>query len=416
MKKNIGLLPWINQQRLRDYPRLMLITTWVILAANILLRNGWQGGLGQIIGGDFIMFYSTGQLYAENPSLIYNYDQQAQLQQSLVSPTILPGLNPFMNPPYVAPIYRLLNILPLPSAFIAWTVLMIAFALITVFILVRIIPAEIAAQGLNRTQLLVLVLSFFPFIESLQAGQNSGLTLLLMTCLVYFTYKEQHFLAGTCAGLMIYKPQYVIGFLILWVVWKNIKSLSGFAIVALLWIGLFYNANGLSLFREYQSLSQVFVLLPYMRGFPAYILVTFYGLLTTLLPESTQAYSYYLSQALLVFSVIALAYYAFRIRLQPTLDRTPAIIMAILLPLLATPYALLHDLVILIPAFILWARYQPSRKLLIIAIVIYFGTFFLTLIGALTHIALNALLVISLVVLVMKWLVKKIPRTANLLG
>jgi hypothetical protein len=407
MRNLKGTSTWINEKRLRDYPRLMLIATWLIIVLNILFRDGWQGGLGQIIGGDFIMFYSTGRLYNEDPSKIYNYDQQAQIQQALASPTILPGLNPYMNPPYVAPIYSLLTALPLPWAFLTWTVSMIILAFISVRVLIMIVPDETKIKGLNYTQLLILVLSFFPFIESLQAGQNSGLTLLLMTGLIYFTSKEKHFLSGVVAGLMIYKPQYILGFLILWVVWKNIKSLAGFALVALAWIGSFYLANGSELFRDYQNLSQVFILLPYFEGFPAYILVTLYGLLSTLLPQSAQPFTYGLTQAVLVGSVTALALYAFNTRHKPIIDRIPAIVLAILLPLLATPYALLHDLVILIPGFVLWTRYDPRRELLLAAITIYFGAFFLTLLSALNHIALNALLVIGLVALIIYYLARR---------
>jgi hypothetical protein len=257
------------------------------------------------------------------------------------------------------------------------------------------------------------VLSFFPLIESLQAGQNSGLTLLLMTCLIYFTLKERHFLTGVFAGLLIYKPQYVLGFLIVWVVWKNVKSLAGFTLIALFWIGSFYLLNGIELFRTYQSLSPIFVLLPYIAGFPAYILITLYGLLSTLLPQSTQPYSYGFTQVVLLVSSLALAYYAFRIRLRPTIERTPAFILAILLPLMATPYALLHDLVILIPALALWARYNPGRELLITTIIIYFGAFFLTLVSALSHIAFNALLVIGLVILVIMRLVNGLQHPAS---
>src|SRR4030065_2288255 len=186
----------VNEKRRRDYPRLMLIATWLIILLNILFRDGWQGGLGQIIGGDFIMFYSTGRLYNEDPSKIYNYDQQAQIQQALASPTVLPRLNPYMNPPYVAPIYSLLTALPLPWAFLTWTVSMIIFAFISVRLLIVIVSDDIKTKGLNRTQLLILVLSFFPFIESLQAGQNSGLSLFLLSCLIYFIFKEKNFLFG----------------------------------------------------------------------------------------------------------------------------------------------------------------------------------------------------------------------------
>ena len=410
MKSLDGISAWINQKRLRDYPRLMLIATWLILALNILFRNGWQGGLGQIIGGDFIVLYSAGLLYRENPSSIYDYDQQALSQQTLVSPTVLPGLNPYISPPYVASAYSLLTPLPLPWAFLLWTAAMIAFAFISVKLLMGLLPAEIKAKGVSTSYLMILVLSFFPFIESLQAGQNSGLTLLLTTCVLYFYFKERYFLAGISAGLMIYKPQYVLGFLILWLVWKNIKSLAGFTLVALVWIGSFYLANGIELFIAYQNLTQTLVLLPYFEGFPAYILVTLYGLLSTILPQSAQPYTYGLTQVVLLGGLLALAYYAFRIRHKPVIERIPAITLAILLPLLATPYVLLHDLVILIPVFVVLARYNPHRELLLTVIVIYFGAFFLTLLSALSHIALNALSVIGLVIMIIWWLARGLPQ------
>lgn len=406
-------LTWFNQKRLRDYPRLMLVATWLILGANIMFHDGWQGGLGQIIGGDFIMFYSTGLLYEDNPASIYDYDQQAKIQQQLVNPTVLPGLNPYMNPPYVAQVYGLLTKLPLEWSFIAWTALMIFFAILSIMVLIKIIPSEVKNNGLTRTQFIVLIMSFFPFIESLQAGQNSGVTLLLITCLVYFSLRERHYLAGVMAGLMLYKPQYILGFLILWVVWKNIKSLLGFAFVAIFWIGSFYVANGLSLFYTYQDLSQLFLTLPYIAGFPAYILVTLYGLLTTIFPQSIQPFLYGLSQATLVIGMLFLVVYAYQSRKEPVIDRTPAITLAILLPLLATPYALLHDLVILFPAFALWAHYNPSRKLLLVAICVYFGTFILTFLSALSHVALNTFIIAGLTASVSLWIYRDYRRLSG---
>jgi hypothetical protein len=412
----VGLSPassWINQKRLRDYPRLMLLATWLILLLNLLFRSGWQGGLGQIIGGDFIMFYATGLTYNDSPEQIYNYDLQTQTQQSLVAPTVLPGINPYMNPPYVAPLYTLLTTLPLTWSYLSWTVLMIIFAILAAIMMMSILPNGIVAKGLSRGQLIILVMSFFPLIESFQAGQNSALTLFLMTCVIFLTIKERNFLAGIFAGFMIYKPQYILGFLILWVVWKNWKALAGFSLVAIFWIGSFYIAHGFGLFRTYQELSQVFVMLPYIEGFPAYILVTLYGLLSTLFPQSAQPYTYAFSQFVLGMSIIALAMYAFSLRHKSTLERIPAITLAILLPLFATPYALLHDLVLVIPAFVLWAHYQPSRSLLLAAIATYFGAFFLTLVSALSHIALNAMLVIGLIALIILCLVKRSPRPAQ---
>ena len=394
----------INQRRLRDYPRLMLVTAWAILAINLLLHQGWQGLLGQIIGSDFIMFYSTGLIYRSHPNLIYDYDEQLRVQQSLIHPTVLPGLNPFMNPPYVAPLYSMLTSLPLSWAISLWTCLMLLCVVVAVRWMAGFIPPGVRSSGLNFGQLLIIVLSFFPLIEGLQAGQNHGLTLLLVTALIFFTFSGRGYLAGVAAGLLLYKPQFVLGFLIIWVVWRQYKALAGFCGVALIWIGSFFISHGYQLFQDFQQLSQVFLLLPYIEGFPRYILVTIYGLLTSILPQSFQPAIAWISNGLFILAAGGLAYLAYRLRHQPMERRIPALALALLYPLIATPYTLLHDLLILIPGFVLWARYDSSHRLMHTAIIIYLGAFFLTLAAALTKIALVSMLVICLAVAVIIWL------------
>jgi hypothetical protein len=85
------------------------------------------------------------------------------------------------------------------------------------------------------------------------------------------------------------------------------------------------------------------------------------------------------------------------------INRTPALVLAILFPLVATPYALLHDMLILIPGFIVWARYSKSPNLLYAAIVIYIGGFFLPLLASLIKIALVSTLTIGLVLVIFLW-------------
>lgn len=92
-------MPILNAKRVRDYPRLMLFSTWLIIGLNLLFHQGWIGAFGQVLAGDFIMFYSTGSIYRTNPFQIYDYQTQIQTQQALVAPTVLPGYNPYMNPP-----------------------------------------------------------------------------------------------------------------------------------------------------------------------------------------------------------------------------------------------------------------------------------------------------------------------------
>jgi TRAP-type C4-dicarboxylate transport system permease small subunit len=393
----------INAKRLRDYPRLMLFSTWLILAINLLLHQGWIGAFGQLIGGDFIMFYSTGQIYRSNPDLIYDYDTQIRTQQELVNPTILPGYNPYMNPPFMAPFYSLLTYVPLNWAIIIWTLLAILSVFVSAYLLYRLFFISQQKPTFPCGQLIVIIFSFFPFLEGLQSGQNHWLTLLLVSAIIYAIFKEQPFLAGALAGVLIYKPQFVLGFILIWLIWKNWKALLAFGLVALGWAGIFMLVNGFDLYWVYLQLSQVFMNLPYIPGFPNYLLVTFYGLLTSIFPQSAQTVLSILSQILLMIYAGGLAWLAYQYRKSDNLQRIPVFLAALIFPLLATPYALLHDMLILIPAFVLVSIYSKSRYTLYAFIIIYLGSFFLTFIAVLTKIAWVSLLVIGLFISILIW-------------
>jgi hypothetical protein len=399
-------MAFLNSRRLRDYPRLIFISTWLILCVNLLFHQGWIGAFGKVIGVDFIVFYETGLIFRSDPSMIYDLATHDVIQKSIVWPSIIPSNNAYLNPPYVAPFFSLLTYLSLPMAYAIWSFLAIISCLITCYFLYQQIPAQLVKSGLTYLQMVVITLSFFPFIEGFLAGQNHWLSLLIVTGILLFTIKERWFLAGMMAGLLLYKPQYVIGFLILWLIWGKYKALISFGIVSLTWIGLYALFHGFESMQTYVEFSQAYMFLPYIEGWPNYLLTTIYGLLTSIFPIQQQPNVYIVSQATFFLSCICLGWLAYILRKQQYDKRTPAIIAALLLPLLATPYALLHDLVILIPGFVLWARYSPSRTLLYMAILTYTGTIALTLMGALAKFALLPFLTIFLVIMLILWIYK----------
>jgi len=390
----------LNRKRLHDYPWLMFITTWLILAANLLLRQGWLGGLGQIIGSDYITLYAAGLLQRADPGLLYNFDAQFQTQQEIIQPTSLPGLNPFISPPYVAFAYSLVTFLPLAWSFALWSVLTLLFIAAAVYGVKKILPPT---PGLDYRQLLVITLSFFPFIEGFQVGQNHGLTLLLMTGVLLFTLRERYALAGALAGLLLYKPQLVLGFLILWLVWDKWRALAAFAAVAAAWAGSYYLLFGTPPFLAYLEASPALLMLPYEPGFPGYLITTLYGLLASLLPASAAPASQIISQYIFIVLGFALASEGFRARKAASSQKAMLLFLALLYPLAAAPYVQLHDLLLLIPGFALWRQADRSRRVLYCAVIVYLGAFFLTLPAAMVGIALPALLVIGLLAAMVYW-------------
>jgi hypothetical protein len=397
-------MSFINTRRLRDYPRLVLVSAWLILGINLLFHQGWIGAFGQVIGGDFIVFYKTGVIYRSDPALIYDYATQDSVQKSIVSPSIIPSNNPFQNPPFAAPLFALLTYVSLPVSFSIWSFIAILSSIIACYGLSKLVPINFVESGLSYKQLVIITLSFFPFIEGLLAGQNHWLSLLLTTGILITMLKERWYLSGMMAGLLLYKPQFIVGFLILWFIWGKYKALLSFGIVSICWIGIFTLLNGLGLFQTYAQLSQAYLFLPYIQGWPNYLLATFYGLLTSIFPIEQQPIIYLFTQIVFISCGLGLAWFAFKLRKHPIEEQTPVIVAALLFPILATPYVLLHDLVVLIPGFILWARYSSSQNLLYAAIITYIGTFVLTLIGALSKFAWLPLLIIYLVIVMIMWI------------
>jgi hypothetical protein len=390
----------INSRRIQDYPRLIFLATWVILAANLLLRQGWLGGLGQIIGSDFITLYASGIIYRSDIDRLYDFNFQEEVQQILIDPTTLPGVNPFISPPYVAHFYSLFTHIPLTWAFVGWSMVSLLFILMAACWLAKIIPEHV---HLTIPQLLVILLGTFPFVEGFQVGQNHTLTLLLFTGMAYYTIRKRPWLGGLMAGLLLYKPQLIIGFLILWIIWRNYKSLASFGAVVLVWIGSFALINGIESFQDYLETSRALLLLPFIEGFPGYLLVTPYGLLTSLLSRSELPVIQIVTQVISIGVGIATIYMAFKFRRLPLEKRAPAIILSIIFPLIATPYALLHDLLILAPALVLCSYFVSNQRLLHFSIWIYLGSFFLTPISMLTEIALVALIPLSLILIIWPW-------------
>jgi hypothetical protein len=386
---------FFNSKRLRNYPKIFLITIAVAFMINIVTHDGWLGGGGKIIGSDFVTLYGAGELYRENIDGLYDFGAQYEIQQELIHPTQLPGLNPFISPPYVAFLYSIMTTITLPVSFAVNVLCTLVAIVLAVFGMVKMAPGWLLEAGLGRKRLLILVASFFPFSIGLLVGQNHGFTLLLITGIVLFSISGRWTLAGILAAALIYKPQFVLGFLILWLVWKEFKAIFSFAVSAGILVGSPIIQYGMQPFLEYFSISSTLWDLPYITGFPGSLLVTPYGMLTTLLPVGASSSIRALLLILFILLGIGLAWFGIRDRERLLNQRSTSMILALLFPLLATPYVLVHDLVILVPAFILWTHETKEKLVLSVAIFTYIGGLVFPIFGDLIHIAFVAILPIT---------------------
>jgi hypothetical protein len=395
---------FINERRLRVYPRLVLLVVCSVQAFNILFRQGWQGGLGQVIGLDFIILYTGGLLYRTDIAHLYDYPTQLAAERLLIRPTALPGSGPFSNPPFVAWGYSAITHLPLVWAFLLWSVFTLVFLILAIDLSVRyLIPPWLVKAGLTRSRLIIVLLSFWPFFGGFHAGQNHGLTLLLATGITVASLSGRWYLAGFSAGFLLYKPQFVFGFLIVWLIWREYKALASFIAVALAWVGVVVISNGFDPYIAYQSTIHQILQLPYNAGWPAYLMTTPYGLLVTLLPQKLFAAVLFSTRLLTVAASVGIAWFAFRCRKISCSNRRPALVFALLYPFFATPYVLYHDLLILVPVFLLLsADREVAGRLLYAAIITYFGVLVMLLLGKKFNVALFVIIPAGLLALHLK--------------
>jgi len=138
------------------------------------------------------------------------------------------------------------------------------------------------------------------------------------------------------------------------------------------------------------------LLLPFIEGFPGYLLTTLHGLVSSVMPASTAETINLLSQAVFVLVGGFLGWCAYQQRKQANSPQIPIVVLAVITPLAFSPYVQFHDLLLLVPAFTAWGVYDRSRPILWAAVVTYLGAFLLLPLSALTGIAWVAILPIGL--------------------
>jgi hypothetical protein len=401
-------MSFINSRRLRDYPRLMLGTMFFVLLLNILLRQGWMGALGQIIGGDFLAQYSGGLLYRQHPEQLYDFVSQYTTQQSIVEPTSLWGVNIYTYPPYVALIHSLSTYLPYLPSLLFRTLLTISYTLLASYIIYQyLIPQYVKGSSLTTRHIVVLTFSFMPFVVGLQMGQNHGLTLFLITGILAAVFYEKWLTAGILCGFLLYKPQFALGFLVIFLMWRQFKPIAAAALIALCWNSIVWLQNGVDIFLRYLQVTPQFLQLPYLKGAGGEMQVTPYGLLVSLLPQQYWTTVLNAYKLWLLGLLILLAFVAYQFRNKPIQERIPILILATLFGLVAAPHSLVHEMIILIPVFALCAWVSKSRTLLYLIIAVYLGVLFLIPLSYQWGIALLAFIPIGSFLAVLIFIIRR---------
>jgi hypothetical protein len=392
----MAIWKFLNNKRLRDYPRLILIASGGVILFNVFMSNGWIGGLTRILmWGDFIDYYAAGILYKNNIAQLYDPAIQESTQLKLIAPTVPPGVTFYSYPPNAALLHSVLQYISLPINILLLCCISLFCVVVAAKLMHRyIVPEWLDNGGLSFLQLSILILSSFAYIEGFTAGQMHSITLLLMVGILLATVKEKWFIAGLLAAGLTYKPQFVIGFVFVWLVWKKYTAVLSFIFFTLIWNAIVLITKGLNPYLDYFNFTKNMIYLPNIKeGFPNAILSTTYSLIASMLPVKYAMIWTVVYFGIIIIFLALFGLLVYKLRKQPMSDQNVILAMALLVPLLITPYALLHDILLLFPVMILLAAdRQGDRRLLIFAISVYLAMLVIPLLSFSSKIALTGII------------------------
>ena len=188
------------------YPRLGLVAglaMWVVWGVSSAFGPGNLDLNGQVIGTDHSAFHTAAVLIGEGRGeTLYDYPALTAFRARQIELVGKPGfLDPYRNPPFYALLYRPTAELPFIASFAVWAVL----GLLVFIAGVRLV------HGPHIGKLLAWAVSFFPVFAAVSFGQNTLLSFGVFALAYHAIARDRRFIAGLTAGLLVYKPQLLLG-------------------------------------------------------------------------------------------------------------------------------------------------------------------------------------------------------------
>jgi alpha-1,2-mannosyltransferase len=186
---------WLTADRATAWVRTLAVVTAVVVVAWVALSRHGVDPMGNLLGTDFISFWTAARLVVQGApaSAVYD-DHLLQAAQRAAFPGVDVGFSPFPYPPVFVLICLPLGLAPYLPALAAWT----AVTGVAYWRVVRAWSAGAFASTLAA-------LAFPAALLNLGNGQNGFLTTALFGAGT-LALRRRPLLGGACLGLLIFKP------------------------------------------------------------------------------------------------------------------------------------------------------------------------------------------------------------------
>jgi alpha-1,2-mannosyltransferase len=203
---------------------------WLGYAVSLALGGGSHDAAGHPVGADHVQYYVVGRLVDEGDApLIYDESTMTRRQKEIAGEG-WKGYLPFRYPPFYALAFAPTSRLGYLGSFLAWTALGLLCLLASGWLL-----------GVPWRTWLLWSFCFYPVFAAFSFGQNSLLSLFVLSAAAALWLRDRPLLAGLVLGLLAFKPVIALGVGLLWIfdARRSWRGLLGIVITtgALLLIG-----------------------------------------------------------------------------------------------------------------------------------------------------------------------------------
>ncbi len=340
---------WLNPKRVK-YPWIISGIFWAAWLFTLVAGKGNTDLAGNLKGTDFAAFYGAGKIILMGRSAeLYSLDLANAMQQALYGFTAT-GFNPYLNPPHFALFMVPFALLPYLLAYAVWILL----GLLCLWFSIKWLGVE------NPKRAFLWALTWFPVFCVVSFGQNSFITLAI-TCLTYSLWmRERNFAAGIIFSLLLFKPQFLAGIGLLWLLdWrKNWKALTGLGLGALCQAGLSALLLPEASLAYLDYARTTLPNLMHLYGFPiwnAFSVQSFWQGLFPGLPA--------LASILFWVCIPAALFFFYKFWKRYRAEKPVVFAGAVVLLVWCVPYLMIYDWsLLLIPALLFWKYFEGLRK------------------------------------------------------
>lgn len=197
---------------------ILVIHVAVFWNARHVIRRGYP---------DFTSYYCAGTMVRQGMGhQLYDDHAQDRVKREFAPDVaIRPGVLPYIHPPFVALFFVPFTYASYAPAFVLWDLLNLGLLLALPFLLR---PYLSSLQDRSWALWMLASLAFFPVVFDLMQGQDSILLLFLYAVVFVCLKKNREVLAGGWLALGLFKPHFIVPFVLLWITRGSRRILWGF--------------------------------------------------------------------------------------------------------------------------------------------------------------------------------------------